>query len=110
MGEKLGDRIRRKRLDRGLGLREAARLAGISPSYLSRIETAGDRSPPAEKVLRAIAEVLGDDFDELMSAAGRVSEDVAAFITLSPGMPAFLREASARRMTAHELRALLEVL
>ena len=43
--KEIGDKIRRgaamrkERLDKGLGLREAAAIRGISPSELSRIET-----------------------------------------------------------------------
>lgn len=45
MGEKLGERIRRIRKERNLGLRETATKAGISATYLSRIETNEEKSP-----------------------------------------------------------------
>ena len=64
MAERLGDRIRRVRKERALGLRETADKIGISPTYLSRIETMEEKSPPAERVLKKLADLLEDDFDD----------------------------------------------
>lgn len=49
MGEKLGEHIRRKRKERGLGLRATATKAGISAGYLSRIEGDAEKYPPAKR-------------------------------------------------------------
>ena len=65
--ETLGERIRRCRTERGIGLRETARQAGISATFLSRIETGAEKAIPAEKVIRKLAAILEDDFDELMT-------------------------------------------
>src|SRR5438046_7322447 len=54
--EKIGERIRRLRLERGLSQRELAE-PGISYAYLSRIE-AGQRAPSL-KALRIVARKLG---------------------------------------------------
>lgn len=101
--EKLGGRIKRVRQARGLGLRETAKKLDISATYLSRIETNQEASPPAEKVIRALADLLEDDFDELMRLAGRVPEDVEEAIKADPTMPALLRVAREKHVTGAEL-------
>lgn len=107
MAEKFGERIRRLRTEQKLGLRSFAKTIGISPTYLSRIETNEEKSPPAEKVIRAIANELGDDFDELMGMAGRVASDVEKVITKDPGMPAFLRTAKEKNLSSGELMKMI---
>ena len=54
--ETVGERLRRLRVERGLSQRELA-LAGVSHSYLSRLET-GQRAPSV-KALRLLATPLG---------------------------------------------------
>ena len=104
--ETLGQRIRRRR-DGKFGLREMAKKLGISPAYLSRIETSEEKNPPAEELLRKIAELLDDNFDELMSLAGRIPTDVKEYITKDPGLPQFLRTASQQGLTAKQLEEML---
>jgi len=106
--ERLGERIRRKRAEHKLGLRETATKVGISPTYLSRIETMDEKTPPAEDVIRKLATLLSDDFDELMQLAGRVPEDVEDLIKGDPNMPAFLRTAKERNFSGDDLMKLLE--
>jgi len=106
--EQLGDRIRRLRRQRQLGLRQTAARIGISAAYLSRIETDRGQSPPAERVIRTLASVLADDFDQLMQLAGRVSTDVERYITADPGMAGFLRRARRFNLTADDLMRLLD--
>lgn len=109
MPEKFGERIRRLRKGRGLGLREFGKMVGRSAALLSRIES-GDPSvtPPTEEVIRSLATALGQDFDELVTLAGRVPEDVKPAITSDPGMPAFLRRVMAEGVSAGELDKLLD--
>lgn len=106
--EKLGERIKRVRQERQLGLRELAGQLGISATYLSRIETCQESSPPAEKVIRGLADLLQDDFDELMQLAGRVPEDVENMIKRDPDLPAFLRTASEKKVSGAELMKMLK--
>lgn len=108
MKERLGGRIRRKRAEHKLGLRETAAKVGISPTYLSRIETMDEKTPPAEDVIRKLADLLLDDFDELMQLAGRVPEDVEKVIKADPTMPAFLRTAREKNLSGEDLMKLLE--
>jgi len=108
MPENLGERIRRKRKERKLGLRETAVKVGISSTYLSRIETMDEASPPAEDVIRRLSDLLGDDFDELMQLAGRVPEDVEKMIKADPDMPVMLRRAREQNVTGAEFLEWLE--
>ncbi len=108
MKERLGERIRRMRAEHKLGLRETATKVGISPTYLSRIETMDEKTPPAEDVIRKLATLLNDDFDELMQLAGRVPEDVEKVIKGDPSMPAFLRTAKEQKLSGEELGKILE--
>ncbi|MGI5865811.1 MAG: helix-turn-helix domain-containing protein [Myxococcales bacterium] len=107
MKERLGERIRRKRAELKLGLRETAAKVGISPTYLSRIETMDEKTPPAEDVIRKLATLLNDNFDELMQLAGRVPEDVEKVIKSDPTMPAFLRTAKQHKLSGDDLMKLL---
>jgi len=107
MTERFGERIRRIRQERKLGLREMATKLGISAAYLSRIETNEEKNPPAEGVIQKVADVLQDDFDELMRLAGRIPSDVTEFVKSDPGLPAFLRTAKARRLTSEDLQKML---
>jgi transcriptional regulator with XRE-family HTH domain len=106
--ERLGERIRRKRAEHKLWLRETATKVGISPTYLSRIETMDEKTRPAEDVIRKLATLLNDDFDELMQLAGRVPEDVEKVIKGDPSMPAFLRTAKEQKLSGDDLMKLIE--
>jgi len=104
----LGERLRQRRLELGIGLRELASKVGISPTFLSRVETNDEKSPPAEKNLRALAEQLQLDADELLTLAGRVSSDVVEMLIRDPGLLAFLRTASAEGFGSTKLRELFQ--
>ena len=108
MSESLGERIRRKRMELRLGLRVTARRAGISPTFLSRVEIGAEKAIPSEAVLQRLAELLEDDLSELMALAGRIPRDVADYMKTDPKMPEFLRRARAKKISAEELIALLD--
>ena len=91
-----------------LGLREAATKIDVSATYLSRIENDEEKSPPSEKVIRALADLVEDNFDELMALAGRVPEDVERLVTSDTTMPQFLRKANEKGLTGAELMKLIE--
>jgi transcriptional regulator with XRE-family HTH domain len=109
VGERFGQRIKRRRQERGLGLRHTAARAGMSATFLSRIENADERTPPSEEKIRALAQILDDDFDVLMTLAGRIPQDVERVITGDPTMPEFLRVARRRKVSGEELLQLLEL-
>jgi DNA-binding Xre family transcriptional regulator len=91
--EKFGALIRRERESRDLGLREMAKMIGVSPTYLSKIER-DEFPPPAEERVRAIAKIIECDPDDLLARAGRVSSDITNIIKGQPvQLAALLRTA-----------------
>ena len=60
-------RLKRKRVEAGLGLREAAELAGISPSQLSKFENAKGNARPRR--LASLAKVYDCEIPDLMPVA-----------------------------------------
>src|SRR6478672_9442901 len=81
--EKFGAFIRRKREAKELGLREMAKMIGVSPTYLSKVER-DEFAPPAEDKVKAIAKIIGCDTDDLLARAGRVSTDISDIIKRHP--------------------------
>jgi transcriptional regulator with XRE-family HTH domain len=108
MTERFGERVRRRRQECGLGLRETAKRTGISATFLSRVETDAEKALPSEAVIRKLADILNDDFDELMVLAGRISNEVRDYVKADPRMPEFLRRAKAKNIPAERLMELLE--
>ena len=82
-GEKFGAFIRRERESKEIGLREMAKKIRVSPTYMSKIER-DEFPPPAEDKVRAIAEILRCDVDNLLARAGRVSSDITDIIKRRP--------------------------
>ena len=74
-----GTTVRRLREEKKIGLRKFAQMVGMSPTYLSKVER-DEFAPPAEDKVRAIADALGQDADELLALAGRVSAELADII------------------------------
>jgi len=91
--ESFGALVRREREAKEIGLREMAKMIGVSPTYLSKVER-DEFAPPAEDKVKAIAKILGQDADELLALAGRVATDVTDIIKKNPQMATFLRTAS----------------
>jgi len=86
-----GGTVRRLREARKISLRKFAQRIGTSPTYLSMIER-NEFKPPTEERVRAIAQALGQDPDELLALADRVSSDLKDIIQRRPRrMAAFLR-------------------
>jgi transcriptional regulator with XRE-family HTH domain len=103
-GEKFGAFVRRHREAKEIGLREMAKMIGVSPTYLSKVEREEFAAPVEEKV-RAIAKIIGCDADELMAKAGRVSSDLADIIKRHPvELAALLR--TTKGLTADEMTKL----
>ncbi|NUW06284.1 helix-turn-helix transcriptional regulator [Streptomyces sp. CAI-21] len=71
-----GTRIRRLREEAGIGLNAFARRVGISPSWLSRIET-HQAGTPSPEVLSRIATALGVDIPKIARHEGGSDEDPA---------------------------------
>ena len=99
--QSFGALVRRERQAREIGLREMAKMIGVSPTYLSKVER-GDFPPPAEDRVKAIAKIIGRDPDELLALAGRVASDLTEIIKRHPReMASFLRGANG--LTAEEM-------
>ncbi|MEI8275345.1 MAG: helix-turn-helix transcriptional regulator [Hyphomicrobiales bacterium] len=81
--EKFGAFIRREREAKEFGLREMAKMIGVSPTYLSKVER-DEFPPPVEDKVKAIAKIIGCDTDDLLARAGRVSTDISEIIKRHP--------------------------
>ena len=91
--EKFGAFIRREREAKEIGLREMAKMIGVSPTYLSKVER-DEFPPPAEDKVKAIAKIIECDADDLLARAGRVSSDISDIIKRQPvELAALLRTA-----------------
>jgi transcriptional regulator with XRE-family HTH domain len=103
-GERFGEFVRREREAKEIGLREMAKMIGVSPTYLSKVER-DEFSPPVEDKVRAIAKIINCDADELLARAGRVSSDLSDIIKRRPiELAALLR--MTRGLTAEEMTKL----
>lgn len=78
-----GHVLREKRLAKKLGLRRFAELAGVSPTYLCRVEQCSVTPPTAERV-RRMAELLEENPDRWVALAGRAADDLSAIVAESP--------------------------
>jgi len=66
VAERIGPRIRARRLELGMSMRELARRLGVSPSFVSRLENG--RCPPSVGTLRALTSELRISASALLSA------------------------------------------
>src|SRR5947207_3000744 len=103
-GEKYGEFVRREREAKEIGLREMAKMIGVSPTYLSKIER-DEFPPPAEDKVRKIATIIGCDADELLARADRVSSDLSEIIKRRPVQVAALLRTT-KGLTADDMARL----
>lgn len=87
-----GQAVKQLRMAKGMLQKDLAARVGMDVTYLSKIE-AGWLRPPSEEKIRAIAEVLGADPDELLLLAQKIPGDIPEAIRQSPKIPQFLRVA-----------------
>jgi transcriptional regulator with XRE-family HTH domain len=103
-GERFGEFVRRKREAKEIGLREMAKMIGVSPTYISKVER-DEFAPPAEDKVRLIAGVIDCDVDELLARAGKVASDLSDIIKRNPvEVAALLR--TTKGLTVDELNRL----
>jgi transcriptional regulator with XRE-family HTH domain len=102
-GENFGQYVREQREAKGIGLREMAKMIGVSPTYLSKIER-GEFDPPAEDKVKRIAEIIFRDPDELLALAGRVPTDLVNIILRRPREMADLLRAAKGLAPEHVTR------
>ena len=89
--DNFGKYIRERRMNKEISLRKFAELVGISPVYMSKIET-GDYSPPAEDKIKSIAKYLGIPSDYLLKLAGKIDSELYNIILNNKTAPEFLRK------------------
>lgn len=112
-GHPFGKRVRELRKQRRCGrpefsLRQFAARAGISPTFLSKIET-GELPPPIPEKIVRIAELLECNADELLALAGKVSPEVTRIVCERPRIHAdFLR--AVRSLSEDQLQAVRQVM
>ena len=103
-----GKRIRtlreaRKRNDPSYSLRRFAKSVGVSPTFLSKVET-GEFDPPIPDKVKRMAELLEQDPDELLALAGRVDPDLSEIIKEQPKAVAdFLRTAREHNLSQADI-------
>jgi transcriptional regulator with XRE-family HTH domain len=105
--EKFGAYIRGHREARGMSLRDLAKAAGVSPTFMSKVET--EDWKPKEEKLRKIAQVLGLDGADLVARAGRVPSDLSDIIKehgARPGLETLLR--TTKRFSPQEMEKLVQ--
>jgi transcriptional regulator with XRE-family HTH domain len=73
----LGTRLRQLRTEKGLGLRDVARKAGVNHGYLSQLER-GDVAEPAPAILQKLVKGYGVPFPVLMDWAGYIEAGLSA--------------------------------
>jgi|SRR5215472_14258344 len=81
--ETFGNFVRRRRMEKEIGLREMAKMIGVSPTYMSKVER-DEFAPPVEEKVKDIARILQCDADDLLARAGRVSSDISEIIKRTP--------------------------
>lgn len=92
--ETFGERVRQRREEKKISLRKFAVMVRVSPTYISQIER-GEFNPPSQEKIVEIAEILGENVDEMLALANKVPSDLPPIIQKHPKEVAtFLRTAS----------------
>ena len=89
-----GSYIKSLRLSRGIGLRELARLLGISAPYLSDLEK-DKRAAPGTVLVRHILKILDADSEIIYDLAGKsrntIASDIKDLLIAKPEIISLLR-------------------
>lgn len=104
MAKTLGGRLREARVANDFGLRELAKKLEISPTHLSDIEN--DRRLPSEELLKALAQHLKLEFDELMVLAGKVYSVTERYVEKVPQAVTLFRKVSEHKLSPDDLKKL----
>ena len=89
----------------GVGLRQLARKVGVSPAYLSLVET-GKAPPPSPVRAFQIAKALDMRPEALVSLTGRVDPEVLDILTRLPESGELVRAASVAGLSGREIAAI----
>jgi len=74
MGEKIGEIISRRRVQKEMSQRELATAINLSNSTIARIER-GDSIVPDNTTLRLVAETLDMDYNYLLAVCGQIDDE-----------------------------------
>jgi transcriptional regulator with XRE-family HTH domain len=99
MEKTFGTLVRHLRLQKGDSLRAFAREVGLSANFVSNMER-GKTPPPGEDKIVRMADYLGQNHDEMLALAGKVSADIIHIILQKPKETADLLRRSAMRRPA----------
>lgn len=110
-----GSLLARKRRKRDITLRKLGELVGLSPSFLSEIETGRRLPPKEEEKIRDLALVLGEDEQDFLEAAKkeRAKNDPKVFeklLSFDPDLAWGLYRAETRDEVEKALEEALETL
>jgi len=101
-------REKRKLTDPSFSLRRFAETVGISPTFLSKIET-GQLDPPAPDRIKKMAELLDVSADDLLILADKFDPELKEIIKDQPkAMADFLRTARDVNLSEEGLRKITE--
>lgn len=104
--QSLGSLIKQARKVKNYSQRQLAKMVDIDFTYLSKIENDRTDYPPKEQVIRAIAQHLDLDEEELIFLTGRVPQSDKEFIKQNyEKMPTFFRRL---RENPEQLKRILE--
>jgi transcriptional regulator with XRE-family HTH domain len=104
--ETFGQTLRRLRESAGISLRAFAKMVERTPTYISKIER-DDLLPPAEEVIKEMARILRQDFDDMLSLAGRIPPDLPEIILKQPKEMALMLR-TAKRLTPEQLNEITD--
>ncbi len=105
-GEAFGALLQAFRRRAGLSQGALAKLAGIDPSYVNRLER-GEREPPKREVVEALIAALQlppDDADRLLVAAGHLPRALQRLSPLDPTVMLVADILADERIPAEERR------
>lgn len=77
-------RLAKQEQDKNFTLRKVAKLCGVSPTFLSRVETGREPSMPSEEVILRMAEILGENSTRMLALADRIPSRLKAIIISRP--------------------------
>jgi len=88
--KRFGAHIRELRLQllensKDFSVRKVAKVIGVEPAFLSKVERE-IVAPPSEAKVIALANALGEDQDVLLAMAGKVSSDLLNIIRDRPAL------------------------
>lgn len=99
----LGARLRRRRKALDLTAKDLARIAGVSPSYISQLEH-GKQDHPSLEVLGALAQALGLPMTELL--AGSTAVATTGLVDVPPALGSLAQELGLDGATVQMLAAI----